>query len=132
MSSDLDRHGTDWTNFWQMLAGVTPLLAGSVRMPRPVAMRALSALEAETAILMDAPLIEDDPCTPDMTEAERQKLGWNAMTRLASSRVDAFVLIAQHLRAAGLRPPEILAHDSTQRLRPARGLWRPARICAPD
>ncbi|NQY97109.1 MAG: phosphotransferase [Henriciella sp.] len=73
----------------------------------------LARAGGETAILMDAPLIEDDPCTPDMTEAERQKLGWNAMTRLASSRVDAFVLIAQHLRAAGLRPPEILAHDST-------------------
>lgn len=72
----------------------------------------LSHAGGETAILMDAPLIEDDPCTPDMSEAERQSLGWNAMTRLASSRVDAFVLIAQHLREAGLRPPDIPAHDS--------------------
>lgn len=72
----------------------------------------LARPSGETAILMDAPLIEDDPCTPDMTEAERQALGWNAMTRLASSRVDAFVLIAQHLREAGLRPPNIPAHDS--------------------
>lgn len=70
--------------------------------------------DGATAMLMDAPRIEDEPCTPDMTEAERQAAGWNAMTRLAASRVDAFVLIADHLRAAGLRPPEIYAHDSAQ------------------
>ena len=67
-------------------------------------------------MLMDAPRVEDDPCTPDMSDDTRKRLGWNAMTRLASSRVDAFVLIADHLRAAGLRPPVILAHDSTQGL----------------
>lgn len=72
----------------------------------------LAQPNGDSAILMDAPRIEDDPCTPEMREAERRQLGWNAMTRLASSRVDAFVLIADHLRAAGLRPPEILAHDS--------------------
>ncbi|MEM7459741.1 MAG: phosphotransferase, partial [Pseudomonadota bacterium] len=65
-----------------------------------------------TAILMDAPPVEDDPCTPEMSAEERAHLGWNAMTRLASSRVDAFVLIADHLRSAGLRPPHIHAHDS--------------------
>lgn len=64
-----------------------------------------------TAILMDAPRVEDDPCTPEMDAAERAARGWNAMTRLASSRVDAFVLIADHLRSAGLRPPHIHAHD---------------------
>ncbi|MHA7898590.1 MAG: aminoglycoside phosphotransferase family protein [Henriciella sp.] len=68
--------------------------------------------DGETAILMDAPLVEDDPCTPDMSREERQKLGWNAMTRLASSRVEAFVLIADHLRTAGLRAPEIFAYDT--------------------
>lgn len=66
----------------------------------------------ETAILMDAPRIEDDPCTPEMSPAERKRAGWNAMTRLAASRVDAFVLIAEHLRGAGLRSPEIFAHDA--------------------
>ena len=65
-----------------------------------------------TAILMDAPRVEDDPCTPDMSPQMRAELGWNAMTRLASSRVDAFVLIADHLRSAGLRPPHVHAHDS--------------------
>nr|WP_070960671.1 phosphotransferase [Hyphomonas sp. Mor2] len=72
----------------------------------------LSHADGTTAILMDAPRVEDDPCTPDMSEAERQRLGWNAMTRLASSRVDAFVLIADHLRTAGLRAPDIFSHDS--------------------
>jgi len=72
----------------------------------------LTQPSGETAILMDAPRVEDDPCTPDMTLAQRQAKGWNAMTRLAASRVDAFVLIADHLRQAGLRPPQILAHDA--------------------
>ncbi|MEO1553728.1 MAG: phosphotransferase [Pseudomonadota bacterium] len=65
-----------------------------------------------TAILMDAPPVEDNPCTPEMSPDERAQLGWNAVTRLASSRVDAFVLIADHLRSAGLRPPHVHAHDS--------------------
>lgn len=68
--------------------------------------------DGTSAILMDAPRVEDDPCTPDMSPQERQRLGWNATTRLASSRVDAFVLIAGHLRNAGLRAPTIVAHDS--------------------
>ena len=72
----------------------------------------LHAPDGSTRILMDAPRIEDDPCAPDMTREERERLGWNAMTRLASSRVDAFVLIADHLRNAGLRAPEIHAYDS--------------------
>ena len=72
----------------------------------------LTRPDGATTILMDAPLVEDDPCGPDATPAERAALGWNAMTRLASSRVDAFVLIANHLRQCGLRPPQIHAHDS--------------------
>ena len=72
----------------------------------------LTRVGGETAILMDAPRIEDDPCTPDMTLEERQKKGWNAMTRLAASRVDAFVLIADYLRQAGLRAPKVFAHDA--------------------
>lgn len=74
----------------------------------------LTQPDGTTAILMDAPRVEDDPCTPEMSETERKRRGWNAMTRLASSRVDAFVLIADHLRAAGLRAPQVLAHDSTR------------------
>lgn len=72
----------------------------------------LTHSDGPTAILMDAPRIEDEPCTPEMDAEERQRLGWNAMTRLASSRVDAFVLIADHLRQAGLRAPQVHAHDT--------------------
>lgn len=64
------------------------------------------------AMLMDAPPIEPPVCPPDANAATRAALGWNAMTRLAASRVDAFVLIAGHLRGLGLSAPEILAHDS--------------------
>jgi len=111
MSSDLDRDAltdrflTDagWADAAIAWLGQDASTRRYARLTRP---------GGETAILMDAPLIEDDPCTPNMTEAERQALGWNAMTRLASSRVDAFVLIAGHLRDAGLRPPDIPAHDS--------------------
>ncbi len=64
------------------------------------------------ALLMDAPPVEDDPCPPDATAAERHRLGWNALTRLASSRVDAFVLIAGHLRRLGFLAPEVYAHST--------------------
>lgn len=73
----------------------------------------LSRADGRTAILMDAPRIEDPPCTPGMSPQERHDLGWNALTRLASSRVEAFVAIAGHLHAAGLRPPEILAFEAS-------------------
>ncbi len=64
------------------------------------------------ALLMDAPHVEDSPCPPDADEETRIAMGWNASTRLAASRVDAFVLIANYLHYRGLRAPEIFAHDS--------------------
>ncbi|MDJ0919735.1 MAG: phosphotransferase [Henriciella sp.] len=70
----------------------------------------------DTAILMDAPAEDSAPCRPEMSEAARLAAGWNAQTRLAASRVDAFVLIAKHLKQAGLRPPEIFAYHSGQGL----------------
>ena len=76
----------------------------------------LSRQSGQTALLMDAPPVESPPCTPDMTVRERHEQGWNALTRLAASRVDAFVLIADHLRSVGLRPPEIYAYDAMQGL----------------
>ncbi|MEH6743215.1 aminoglycoside phosphotransferase family protein [Hyphomonas sp.] len=65
-----------------------------------------------TAMLMDAPRVEADPCPPDADDATRNAMGWNAQTRLAASRVDAFVLIANHLRTLGFEAPEVLAHDT--------------------
>jgi len=68
--------------------------------------------DGASAILMDAPPVEDQPCPPGADDDTRRALGWNAQTRLAASRVDAFVAIAGELRARGLSAPEILAHDN--------------------
>jgi len=67
-----------------------------------------------TALLMDAPRVEDDPCPPDADAATRRQMGWNAMTRLAASRVEAFALIAAHLRGLGLDAPEVHAFDAEE------------------
>jgi len=72
----------------------------------------LTAPGGGSAILMDAPQIEPPPCPPGADEATRLAMGWNASTRLAASRVDAFALIAVHLREMGLHTPGIYAHDS--------------------
>jgi aminoglycoside/choline kinase family phosphotransferase len=71
----------------------------------------LTGTNSRTAILMDAPSVEDPACSPEMSDAERVISGWNAQTRLAASRIDAFVLIADYLRQEGFRPPEIYAFD---------------------
>lgn len=68
--------------------------------------------DGATALLMDAPRIESDPCPPGADRETRAKMGWNAMTRLAASRVEAFALIAGHLRSLGLNAPEVYAFDA--------------------
>ena len=70
--------------------------------------------DGATALLMDAPRVEDDPCPPDADPLQRAQMGWNAMTRLAASRVEAFALIAGHLRSLGLNAPEVFAFDAAQ------------------
>jgi N-acetylmuramate 1-kinase len=61
------------------------------------------------AILMDAPRqAESPPCPPDATPEERLALGWNAISRLAASRVEAFVAVSDHLNDLGLSAPLIL------------------------
>ena len=67
--------------------------------------------DGQTALLMDAPLVEDAPCPPDADEATRLAMGWNAATRLAASRVEAYVALAGELRARGLSAPDVYAHD---------------------
>jgi len=64
------------------------------------------------AMLMDAPGVEQPPCPPGADEATREALGWNATTRLAASRVDAFVAVAEELRRRGLSAPGIHAADA--------------------
>ncbi|KAF0117689.1 MAG: aminoglycoside phosphotransferase [Hyphomonadaceae bacterium] len=69
-------------------------------------------LNGKTAILMKAPVgAENPPCPIDANEAEREELGWNALSRLASSRVEAFVAIGDFLREHGFTTPQIYACD---------------------
>lgn len=64
------------------------------------------------AILMDAPKsAESAPCPPGATPAERRTMGWNATARLAASRVEAFVAVANYLESIGLAPPAIYGAD---------------------
>lgn len=76
----------------------------------------LTQADGRTAMLMDAPPVEDAPCPPDADEHTRRTMGWNASTRLAASRVDAFVALAGELARRGLTTPAILAHDSADGL----------------
>jgi N-acetylmuramate 1-kinase len=65
------------------------------------------------AILMKAPPgNENPPCPPHATEGERQELGWNAVSRLAASRVEAFMAVANHLNGLGFSAPQIFAADA--------------------
>jgi len=74
-----------------------------VRLTRP---------DGATAMLMDARGVEDEPCPPGADEPTRRAMGWNALTRLAASRVDAFIALAGELSALGLSAPDILAADT--------------------
>jgi N-acetylmuramate 1-kinase len=70
---------------------------------------------ARTAILMKAPPGNEGanpPCPPDADEVTRTQLGWNALSRLAASRVEAFVAVGDHLAANGFSAPKILAVDA--------------------
>ncbi len=64
--------------------------------------------KTETAMLMDAPPLESVPCPPGADEEERLKLGWNAISRLAASRVEAFAAVSEYLRMLGLSAPEVI------------------------
>ncbi len=65
-----------------------------------------------TAMLMDQPRgTETAACPPDASDAERRKLGYNAMARLAGPDCRPFAALSSFLRGHGLSAPEILAHD---------------------
>jgi N-acetylmuramate 1-kinase len=67
--------------------------------------------KTETAMLMDAPPLEAAPCPPGADDEERLKLGWNAISRLAASRVEAFTAIAAYLSQLGLSAPIVYDQD---------------------
>ncbi|MBL8551646.1 MAG: phosphotransferase [Hyphomonadaceae bacterium] len=69
-------------------------------------------LPKRTAILMDAPpRSEGGPCPPGASRGQRLEMGWNAISRLAASRVEAFAAVAQQLSAWGLSAPQIHGVD---------------------
>jgi hypothetical protein len=71
------------------------------------------ALGDRGAILMNAPpAAEGAACPPDATPAERRRLGYNAMARLAGPNLNAFVAISEAARSVGLSAPEIFAADA--------------------
>jgi aminoglycoside/choline kinase family phosphotransferase len=68
---------------------------------------------AGTAILMIAPpSSESPPCPAGADEDARVALGWNACSRLAASRVEAFVAVAGHLQHLGFSAPRIFGVDT--------------------
>ncbi len=73
------------------------------------------SLNGKSAMLMIAPPGNEGanpPCPPHADEQTRQKLGWNALSRLAASRVEAFVAVGDHLNANGFSAPKVLAVDA--------------------
>jgi aminoglycoside/choline kinase family phosphotransferase len=67
--------------------------------------------KSETAMLMDAPPLESAPCPPGADDETRLKMGWNAISRLAASRVEAYVAVAGHLTQMGLSAPGVIDAD---------------------
>ncbi len=70
---------------------------------------------AAPVILMDAPPAAESATAPaDATPEQRIALGYNAVTRLAGGRVDAWAAVAAFLRGRGLSAPEVVALDAAQ------------------
>ena len=72
--------------------------------------------KTETAMLMDAPPLESQPCPPGADDEERVKLGWNAISRLAASRVEAFAAVSEYLTGLGLSAPLMLGQNTVHGL----------------
>jgi N-acetylmuramate 1-kinase len=86
------------------------------RLPGDASTRAYERLHlpsGSSLIFMDQPpSLETHPCPPDATAEQRAALGYNALTRLAAGRVEAFVACAGHLGGMGLSAPRIHAFDA--------------------
>ena len=69
--------------------------------------------DGSTLILMDAPpAAESLSAGANASPQERMALGYNAMTRLAAGRTDAFAAVAGWLRGRGLSAPEVVGLDA--------------------
>lgn len=66
----------------------------------------------ETAVLMNAPAQAEAPaCPPEASPEEREKLGYNALARLAGPNLAAFAGLTEALTERGFSAPRILAAD---------------------
>ena len=66
-------------------------------------------------ILMDAPLAAESTTAPaSATPEQRMALGYNAVTRLAGGRIDAWAAVAAFLRKRGLSAPAVVAVNVEQ------------------
>ncbi|HVZ69811.1 MAG TPA: phosphotransferase [Rhizomicrobium sp.] len=64
------------------------------------------------AMLMDQPQhVETPPAPPEASPEERQRLGYNAVARLAGADCGRFVAVSDFLRRRGLSAPQIYAAD---------------------
>jgi aminoglycoside/choline kinase family phosphotransferase len=71
--------------------------------------------DGATRVFMDQPpTLETAVAPPNATPDQRRAMGYNALTRLAGGRVDAFVAVAAYLRSRGLSAPRIDAFDPEQ------------------
>ena len=70
----------------------------------------------QSFMLMDQPPVAALPCGASDTPADRQAKGYFALARLSAGRIEAFVAVANYLRAEGLSAPEIIAVDAAQGL----------------
>jgi aminoglycoside/choline kinase family phosphotransferase len=91
--------------------------AGATRTPLPqdASTRSYVRLrdgDRRAMLMLAPPGAENPPCPPLADEAARDALGWNAQSRLAASRVEAFVAVAGHLRGHGFSAPQVLAADA--------------------
>lgn len=76
----------------------------------------LACPDGRRFMLMDQPPNDALPCAPADTPDERCAKGYYALARLSGGRIDAFVAVAQYLRAQGLSAPEIIAADTANGL----------------
>ena len=68
-----------------------------------------------TRVFMDQPpALETAVAAPDATPDQRRALGYNALTRLAGGRVDAFAAVSAYLRSRGFSAAAVETFDAGQ------------------
>ncbi|MFP1130407.1 N-acetylmuramate/N-acetylglucosamine kinase AmgK [Asticcacaulis sp. W401b] len=71
----------------------------------------LTRSDGSTLMLMDQPPTGAQPCPPDASIEDRQRLGYFAQTRLSAGDMTAFVGAATYLSARGFSAPSVYDSD---------------------